>query len=119
MQLTDEQRQKVTEWISAGLPDDPPGLPGVQRITVIPGSRALPAPARFQQLAVIAKFACNVSQDLWRASNMSQRRTTVPPTRKHSPSSSSGRKGLIVREKTKKQSAKERTALDIARPLLS
>jgi hypothetical protein len=43
---------------------------------------------------------------------MSPRRTTVPPTRKHPPSSSSERKGLIARDKTKKQSAKRRTALD-------
>jgi hypothetical protein len=43
---------------------------------------------------------------------MSQRRTTVPPTRNHSRSSASGRKGLIAKAKTKKQSAKKRTVLD-------
>ena len=43
---------------------------------------------------------------------MSQRRTTVPPTRAHSRSSRSGRKGLIATEKTKKQSARRRPALD-------
>ena len=43
---------------------------------------------------------------------MSPRRKTEPPTREHSRSSSSGRKGLIAKEKTKKQSARERTALD-------
>ena len=43
---------------------------------------------------------------------MSQRRTTVPPTRKHPTSTSPKRKGLIATEKTKKQSAKKRTALD-------
>ena len=42
----------------------------------------------------------------------SQRKKTAPPTQKHSRSSSSGRKGLIAKEKTKKQSAKKRTALD-------
>ena len=41
---------------------------------------------------------------------MSQRRTTGPPTRVHTPPSASGRKGLIAR--TKKQSAKKRTVLD-------
>jgi len=40
------------------------------------------------------------------------KRKTAPPTQKHSRSSRSGRKGLIATEKTKKQSAKERTALD-------
>src|SRR5947209_19151859 len=43
---------------------------------------------------------------------MSQRKRTAPPTPKHSRSSHSGRKGLIAKEKTKKQSAKKRTALD-------
>src|SRR5437868_4650401 len=43
---------------------------------------------------------------------MSQRKTTAPPTPKHSRSSPSSRKGLIATEKTKKQSAKKRPALD-------
>ena len=43
---------------------------------------------------------------------MSPRRKTVPPTQKHSRSSSSGRKELIAKEKDEKQSAKRRTALD-------
>ena len=43
---------------------------------------------------------------------MSPRRTTVPPTRVSSRSSRTGRSGLIAKEKTKKQSAKGRTALD-------
>ncbi len=44
---------------------------------------------------------------------MSQRRKAVPPTRKRSRSSPVGRKELIATdEKTEKQSAKERTALD-------
>jgi len=42
----------------------------------------------------------------------SQRNKTGPPTRKHPRSSSSGRNGLIAREKTEKQSARERTVLD-------
>ena len=43
---------------------------------------------------------------------MSQRRTTVPPTRVSSRSPQPGRSGLIAREKNEKQSARERTALD-------
>lgn len=43
---------------------------------------------------------------------MSQRRKTVPPTRVSSRSSRTGRSGLIAKEKTEKQSVKERTALD-------
>jgi hypothetical protein len=43
---------------------------------------------------------------------MSPRNKTAPTTPKHSPSSPSGRNGLIAKEKTKKQSVRERTALD-------
>src|SRR5688500_10932130 len=43
---------------------------------------------------------------------MSPMRTTALPAQKHSRSSRSGEKGLIAKEKTKKQSAKRRTALD-------
>ena len=43
---------------------------------------------------------------------MSPKRTTVPPTRASSRSSRTGRSGLIAREKTEKQSARERTTLD-------
>jgi hypothetical protein len=43
---------------------------------------------------------------------MSPRRKTVPPTQKHSRSSSPGRKGLIAKEETEKQSAKTKTVLD-------
>src|SRR5438876_12001902 len=44
--------------------------------------------------------------------NMSPRRTTVPPTRRHSRSSPQGRKELIARKKDEKQPAKRRTVLD-------
>ena len=43
---------------------------------------------------------------------MSQRRTTVPPTRVSPRSSRIRRSELIARKKNEKQSAKERTALD-------
>jgi len=43
---------------------------------------------------------------------MSPKGMTAPPARKRSRSSSSGQEGLIAKEKTKKQSAKKRTALD-------
>ena len=43
---------------------------------------------------------------------MSPRRTTVPPTRRHSRSSPQGRKELIARKKDEKQPAKRRTVLD-------
>jgi hypothetical protein len=56
----------LAAWIAEGLPDDPAGLPAVHSLTVLPGSRALPAPARYQQLAVIAKFGDNSERDVTR-----------------------------------------------------
>src|SRR5437763_10168746 len=56
--------------------------------------------------------ACNRLNRTQGRTPMSQRRRTVPPTRKHSRSARSGREGLIAKEKTKKQSARKRTALD-------
>lgn len=43
---------------------------------------------------------------------MSPKRTTAPPAHKRSRPSASSEKGLIAKEKTKKQSVKRRTALD-------
>ena len=43
---------------------------------------------------------------------MSQRRTTVPPTRRHAASARVEREGLMATEKDEKQSAKKRPALD-------
>jgi hypothetical protein len=53
-----------------------------------------------------------VSTGLMEDTAMSPRRKTALPTQKHSRSSSSGRKELIAKEETEKQSAKKRTALD-------
>src|ERR1700745_2947821 len=59
------------------------------------------------------RHACNrLNTDRRRTSTMSPKRTTAPPPIKHSRSSSSGRKVLIAKEKTEKQSARERSALD-------
>jgi hypothetical protein len=63
-------------------------------------------------LVVIAGALANVHPGSMEALNMSSRRKTVPSTRRLSPPSSSGREELIAKEKTKKQSAKMRTALD-------
>src|SRR5438045_5459197 len=61
---------------------------------------------------VIAGQLAIVSARITGTTTMSQRKTTVPPTRKPSRSSRSGREGLIAKEKTEKQSAKKRSALD-------
>src|SRR2546425_2692363 len=63
-------------------------------------------------LAVIAGALEIVSRGSIEALKMSPRRTTVSPTRKNSRSSATGRSELTAKEKMKKQSAKERLALD-------
>ena len=53
-------------WVSGGTPDDPPGLPALGRVEVLPGPRVLHAPARTQQLAVLAHFADGRVRDVTR-----------------------------------------------------
>src|SRR5207302_11115653 len=43
-----------------------PKLPALQRIEVLPGNRVLNAPARWQQVAVIAHFADGSAKDITR-----------------------------------------------------
>ncbi|HMC66847.1 MAG TPA: DUF1549 domain-containing protein, partial [Gemmataceae bacterium] len=53
-------------WLSEGLRDDPPNLPEVQKIEVLPGPRVLNAPARWQQLAILATFSDGTVRDVTR-----------------------------------------------------
>jgi hypothetical protein len=53
-------------WLAEGLQDDPPTLPAVKHVDVLPGARVLNEPARWQQLAVIAHFADGTSRDVTR-----------------------------------------------------
>jgi hypothetical protein len=53
-------------WLAEGLQDDVPTLPAVTKIDVLPGSRVLNAPSRFQQLAVVAHLADGSSRDVTR-----------------------------------------------------
>jgi hypothetical protein len=56
----------IRSWIAEGLRDDPADLPALQTIEVLPGSRVLNDPARWQQLAVLAHFANGAVQDVTR-----------------------------------------------------
>jgi hypothetical protein len=58
--------QTIRTWIAEGLQDDPTSLPGLQTIEVLPGSRVLQDPARWQQLAVLARFANGAVRDVTR-----------------------------------------------------
>jgi Protein of unknown function (DUF1553)/Protein of unknown function (DUF1549) len=53
-------------WIAEGLRDDPPNLPELKSLEVLPGGRVQRQPARWQQLAVIAHFADGSARDVTR-----------------------------------------------------
>ena len=53
-------------WIAEGLRDDPPNLPELKSLEVLPTGRVLRQPARWQQLAVIAHFADGSARDVTR-----------------------------------------------------
>jgi hypothetical protein len=58
--------QMINAWLSEGLQDDAPTLPALKKIEVLPGNRVLNAPARWQQLAVVAHFADGSVRDVTR-----------------------------------------------------
>jgi hypothetical protein len=58
--------QVFRAWLAQGLRDDTPGLAAVTGIDVLPGPRVLNNPARWQQLAVIARFADGSVADVTR-----------------------------------------------------
>ncbi len=58
--------QTLLGWLKEGLRDDPANLPALKKIGVLPGNRVLNAPARWQQLAVIAQFADGTIRDVTR-----------------------------------------------------
>ncbi len=53
-------------WLAEGLQDDPANLPALKKIDVLPGSRVLNQPAKWQQLAVIGHFADGQTRDVTR-----------------------------------------------------
>jgi hypothetical protein len=55
-------------WLAEGLQDDPRNLPPLKGTEVLPGSRVLKQPARWQQLAVRARFADGGVRDVTRLS---------------------------------------------------
>jgi hypothetical protein len=58
--------QTLTTWMSEGLNDDAPTLPDVKKVEVLPGTRILNDPSRYQQLSVIATFTDGTSKDVTR-----------------------------------------------------
>ena len=56
----------VRAWLVDGVRDDSADLPAMTKIEVLPGSRVQIAPARWQQLAVLAHFADGSVRDVTR-----------------------------------------------------
>ncbi len=76
----------MRDWLAEGLQDDPPApppaLPGrsptsIKKIDVLPGSRLLQQPARWQQLAVLAHLADDSVRDVTRLTVFSSSDTAV------------------------------------------
>ena len=64
-------------WLAEGLRDDPANLPPLKKIEVLPGPRVLNAPARWQQLAVLATFADGTVRDVTRLTVFTSSDTAV------------------------------------------
>ena len=58
--------EMLTHWLVEGLQDDPATLPPVKKIEVLPGARVLNAPGKWQQLAVVATYADDLTRDVTR-----------------------------------------------------
>jgi hypothetical protein len=64
--LSSVPAQTILGWLREGLVDDPPALPNVTKVEVLPGSRVLNEPSRFQQLSVMAHFSDGTLKDVTR-----------------------------------------------------
>ncbi|MFQ3591994.1 MAG: DUF1553 domain-containing protein [Gemmataceae bacterium] len=60
--------QMLRAWLTQGMVNDDPKAATLTRVEVLPGSRLLLAPGRFQQLAVIGHFSDGSQRDVTRLS---------------------------------------------------
>ena len=56
----------VHAWLREGMPDDPPDLPALKTLEILPGPCVRTPPARWQQLAVLAHFSDGSVRDVTR-----------------------------------------------------
>jgi Protein of unknown function (DUF1553)/Protein of unknown function (DUF1549) len=56
----------IRSWLKEGMPDDLAALPALKKLEIVPGPRVCVAPARWQQLAVLAHFADGAVRDVTR-----------------------------------------------------
>jgi hypothetical protein len=76
-QPTSVPAQALRTWLAEGLQDDSPKLPAIASVELLPGSRVQLAPARFQQLSVVARFADGSSRDVTRLTVFTSSDTSV------------------------------------------
>jgi hypothetical protein len=60
----DPEYSVLVRWVTEGLHDDPPSLPALERLEILPEKRTLMEPARSQQLVVRATFAGGATRDV-------------------------------------------------------
>ncbi|MBI1916966.1 MAG: DUF1553 domain-containing protein [Planctomycetes bacterium] len=53
-------------WLRQGMPNDPPALPALKSLEIVPGPGVRTPPARWQQLAVLAHFSDGSVRDVTR-----------------------------------------------------
>jgi hypothetical protein len=58
--------QTIRDWLAGGLQDDPTPRVTLSGIRIVPGPRVLKAPARWQQLAVVAQYSDGTTRDVTR-----------------------------------------------------
>jgi hypothetical protein len=58
--------EMMSAWLTEGLKDDPPALPPIKKLEVTPANRVLKAPAKWQQLSVVANLGDGTARDVTR-----------------------------------------------------
>ncbi len=67
----------MRDWIAEGLQDDPATLAPLTSIQILPGSRVLQEPARWQQVSVQAHFGDDTVRDMTRLTVFSSSDTSI------------------------------------------
>jgi len=58
--------EMIATWLAEGTRDDVPNQAPIKKVEVLPGARILMAPSKWQQLAVNASFADDITRDVTR-----------------------------------------------------
>ena len=75
--------EMMIAWLADGLKDDAPTLAPFKKVEVLPGARLLKAPAKWQQLAVVASLADDKPRDVTRLTVFSTSDTSIAVVSPH------------------------------------